>query len=177
MRPVFLAAVLLGTASLALSDDSPLDSPEQKVLDGFVGTWRTTYELPKAEWTPEEKTGTADLTYARALGGRFVQEQGEHADKSTVLVMYTYDGQRKCYRCWWFSSTGQTTEYTGKWDADAKTLMWTSVPIGGQNFTTIATHRFVNNDTFEWDVTVNDGTGKTLYRVKGTSVRVKEPKK
>lgn len=171
LRSVCFVGFLLGAAGMAYPAEAQV--PEQKVLDRFLGTWRTTYKLLKAEWTPEEKTGAADLTYSHALGGQFIQERGEHADKTTNLVMYTYDAQRKSYRSWWFSSTGQTAESTGKWDADAKTMTWTSVG-GEQDFTTTARHRFVNDDTFEWDVVVKDAKGKVLFRMEGKAARAKK---
>jgi len=174
LRAVWVVGFLLGATEMACSTGQAGPMREQKVLDRFLGSWRTTYKLPKAEWTLEEKTGAADLTFSRTLGGQFVQERGEHADKTTHLVMYTYDAQQKSYRSWYFSSTGQTAESTGTWDADAKTMTWTSVGGAGQDFTTTARHRFVNDDTFEWDVVVKDTKGKVLFRMEGKALRAKK---
>jgi hypothetical protein len=174
---VCFVGFLFGAAGAARAADPPVLSPEQQVLDRFLGSWRTTYKVPKAEWTPEEKTGAADLTYSRVLGGQFVQERAEHADKTAGLVMYTYDVLGKTYRAWWFSSTGQTAEPTGKWDAGAKTLTWTSAASAGAEVTTTAHHRFVNDDAFEWDVVVKDSKGKVLFRMDGQAMRVKDSKK
>jgi Protein of unknown function (DUF1579) len=174
-RSLSLVAALLALATSAFSADLPLDSPEQKVLDKWVGRWRTSYKLPKAEWTPEEKTGTAELTTSRVVGGRFVQDRSEHSDKTSTSSIFTYDAAKKCYRGWWFSSTGHTSESTGKWDGDSKTMTWNSV--GEAAFTTTVRYHFVDDDHTEWDVTVKDPTGKLLYRLEGTSGRVKERKK
>jgi hypothetical protein len=171
LRSDAVGVVLLGAAARAYPAGPPL-SPEQKALDKFLGTWRTSYKVPKAEWTPEERHGTAELTYSRVLGGSFVQEKGEHSDKSSSILMYTYDTERKCYRGWWFSSTGQTAESTGKWDAEAKTFTWTS--SGTQPFTTTSRHRFVNDNSFEWDVVVKDGKDKVLFRMEGKAARFKK---
>jgi Protein of unknown function (DUF1579) len=172
--PLVVVAVL-AAASATRSADPPAATPEQKVLDKWLGSWRTSYKLPKAEWTPEEKKGTAELTDSRVVGGQFVQEKGEHSDKTSSILMLTYDAEKKCYRSWWFSSTGQTAEATGKWDADTKTMTWSSV--GEPAFTTTTHHRFVDDDTVEWDVVIKEGTAKVLFRMEGKSVRVKEPKK
>ena len=89
----------------------------KKVLDRFVGTWRTEYKHRKTEWTPVAKTGASDLTSHRILGWpSSLQEQGTHDDKKTQLLLYTYDKEEKCYRSWYFSSSGQTSEGTGDWD-------------------------------------------------------------
>jgi hypothetical protein len=172
---VVAIAVLLGLSAIVRSADPPLNSPEQKVLDRFLGSWRTNYKLLKAEWTPEEKQLTADYVTSRELGERFIQERSKHSDGGTGLSLSTYDPERKCYRGWWFSSTGQTSESTGKWDADARTMTWTST--GDQPMATTARQRFVDTDTLEWDVVVRDRTGKVYFRMEGKSTRVKDAMK
>jgi hypothetical protein len=165
-----LLLALLVTGPAARSDDPPLDSPEQKTLDRWLGTWRATYKTPKAEWTPEEKAGTAELVTSRVVGGRFVQEKSEHSDKSSGSLILTYDAQRGCYRGWWFSSAGHTSESTGRWDERAKTMTWTSKQEGNVSTTT---HRFTDDDNVEWAVVVSDGASKVLFRMEGKSARVK----
>lgn len=174
-RSLVLVAALLAIATSARSADPPLDRPEQKVLDKWVGKWRTTYKLPKAEWTPQEKTGTAELTTSRVVGGRFVQEKSEHSDKTSGSLILTYDGQKKCYRAWWFSSAGHTNESTGEWNQRTKTMTWTSKQEEG--IVTTSKSHFVDDDNTQWGVIVKDGTGKILFLMEGQSVRVKESKK
>ena len=172
---LMLAACLISLTSLHSEPAAPpIDSPEQKVLDKWVGSWRTTYKLPKSEWTPEEKTGTAVLTTSRVIGGRFVQEKSEHSDKTSGSLIFTYDAQRKAYRGWWFSSAGYTSESSGDWDAVTKTMTWTSRQDGN---TTTTKHHFVDDDNTEWTVLVKDSNGKILFQMEGKSVRAKEPKK
>jgi hypothetical protein len=175
LRSSLAVTALLAVAPPIRSADPPAATPEQKVLDKWLGSWRSNYKLPKAEWTPEEKIGTAKLTCARVVGGQFVQEKAEHSDNTSSVLMLTYDAQKKCYRGWWFSSTGQTSESTGNWDADTKTMTWSSV--GDPMFTTTVRHRFVNDDAVEWDVVVRDGAAKVFFRMAGKSARVEEPKK
>lgn len=163
--------------ALTLHAADPISSPDKEVLDRFVGTWRTEYKLRQTEWTPVAKTGAADLKYNRTLGGQFVQEQGKHDDESTQLLMYTYDKEKNRYRMWWFSSTGQSSEATGEWDAKTKTLAWIYSGSAGQNFTMTATHHFVADDVFEWDVVAKDKPGKILFHSEGKATRVKESKK
>ena len=63
-------------------------------------------------------------------------------------------------------------EATGEWDADTKTLTWTSVESEGQD---IAKHRFVDGNTFEWEAFKKDANGKLMWRVSGKATRVKSP--
>src|SRR4051794_35705017 len=90
-----LAAALFVSVPAARSADPAPNTPEQKVLDRWLGNWKAEYRFPKAEWTPEERRGTADFTYSRILGGQFVQEKAEHADKSSSMLLITYDAEKK----------------------------------------------------------------------------------
>jgi hypothetical protein len=53
-------------------------------------------------------------------------------------------------------------------------MTWTAKQDGN---TTTTKHRFVDDDNAEWAVLVKDGNGKSLFRMEGKGVRVKEPKK
>jgi hypothetical protein len=172
IRPlILLGAIMFGIPSFCLSAEPPIKSPEQAVLDRWVGSWRTIYTVAKTEWTPEEKRGTAELTTKRTIGGRFVQEFAEHSDKKSASVISTYDGKKKIYRSWWFSSEGHTSESTGVWDADTNTMTFTARDRGN---TTTVTSRFLDADNIEWAVLVKDSEGKTLFRMEGKSTRIKE---
>jgi hypothetical protein len=166
-----LGLVLVLLYGAAFAQDPPLDSPEQKVLDKWVGQWKTTYTAPKAEWTPEERTGSADLSIRRAVGGRFVEEVGKHADGTEGRLLMTYDGLRMAYRSWWFSSQGFASESKGVWDAKTGTMNWTTEQDG---FVTTVKFHFTDADHAEWDVLTKDGSGKTMFLMNGKSVRVKE---
>ena len=174
LRSMLGVAVMFAVSTAIVSAEPAIDSPEQKVLDKWVGRWQTTYKLPKAEWTPEERTGTAALTTTRVVGGRFVQEKSEHSDKTSGSTIITYDAQKNSYRGWWFSSQGYTSESSGDWEADTSRMTWTSIQDGNK---TTTTYRFIDDNNIEWAVLVKDGTGKILFRMEGKSVRVIEPKK
>ena len=160
--------------------DKPVKrSDEQKVLDAFLGTWRSEQKVQQAPATGEWKTTTTDLAYSRILGGKFVQERGKGtgADKTETLVMFTYDTRGKSYRLWWFSSTGQTLEAAGKWDAETKTITWRRVDNNAPEFTMTARHRFANDNAIEWDVEAKDGKGKVTFRLDGKATRASQPTK
>jgi uncharacterized protein (TIGR03067 family) len=162
----------LGATPLPL-DDPATRSPEQKVLDHLLGTWRSEVTTFKAEWTPETKTTTGRHTSARVLGGHFVQEKGVDPAEDH-LTLYTYDPQRKAYRAWWFSSMGQANESAGKWDGETRTLTWTAP--AGEGRTVTAQHRFVGDDGAEWSIVTKDDAGKVYFRMEGKNTRVKEAK-
>lgn len=153
--------------------DSGDRSAEQKRLDRFLGTWKTEYRLLKAEWTPEEKSGSATMVFTRELGGQMVRERTKHADGTENTFLTMFDPQQKQYRAWWFSSTGQFNNSTGAWDDAAKAFTWKSnEPVG---FTSTAQHRFVG-EKLNWTVLVENSEKIAMYRAEGTSVRVKDAK-
>src|SRR5262249_18031353 len=59
-----------------------------------------------------------------------------------------------------------TSEATGKWDEKKRTLTWTS-NFDGRLATTI--WKFVDEDTFTWDLLAKDNTGKVLLDMSGRS--------
>lgn len=157
----------------ALAGEPPRGTAEQKVLNKFVGDWRMMYKSPKSEWSPDESSGSAELSATRVIGGRFIQETSEHADNTSGSTMLTYDEQRKCYRSWWFSSTGQMCESAGKWDAGTKTMTWTSTR---DDKTSTTKHRFVDDNNAHWSMAVKDGRGKVYFLLEGTTVRAQPEK-
>ena len=148
-------------------------SAEQKPLDKFLGSWHTEYRMPKAEWTPEEKRGSADLVYTREIGGQYVRERGKHSDQTFSTMLLTFDPDQKRHRGWWFNSQGNTSESSGRWEDASQTFFWTGVESGEHAGT--SQHRFLN-DTFEWKVLVQDRQKVAMFRVEGSSVRIKDAK-
>ena len=169
-----VVAILLAAAPTVRSSDAPAVTPEQKVLDRFVGSWRCSF-VRRAEGNPEEYKGTIDITCSRVLGGQFVQVKTELSDNTSGLAMFTYDPQKKCYRSWWFGSNGQAVENTGAWDAESKTLRWSFVGEAGTTVTSTA--HFLDENKYEREVTSRDKTGKVFFHMAGTCVRVGESKK
>ncbi len=175
MRLIAITLTVLAAATFsetAKADDTTKRSVELQVLDRFVGTWTQTFTLLKTEWTPEEKRGTGTFSSTRILGGQFVQETGQKADGNSHLTLYTYDEKRKSYRMWYFASSGQAGEVTGKWDAESNSLVWKwDAPNG---LTGTGTHHFVNDDTYEFSTVIKDKSGKVFFRREGKSTRIKK---
>lgn len=150
-------------------------STEDKQLDRFLGTWKTEYRVPKAEWTPEERSGSAEMSFSLELGGKLVRERTKHADGTENTFLMLFDANKKQYRAWWFSSaaefTGQPNNSTGQWDDAAKAFTWKLTDANG--ITSMAQHRFAN-DKLDWTVLVENPQKVTMFRMEGTSSRVKE---
>lgn len=151
---------------------SYMKQPGNKVLDRFLGSWRSV----QTQGTPAGEEVAVDLTYSRRLGGKFVQELGKVSGQDAAMIMYTYDADAKVFRLWRFAASDPPSEATGKWNAETRTLEWTYVPGAGQDFTMTASHRFLGDNAFAWDVVGRDSTGKVLFQVKGKALRTEQSK-
>ena len=165
---VYLLSALPGEAQEATTIQQ---SPEQKVLDRGLGSWEQTYTFFKAKWTPEQAQGTGTASCTRILNGRFVETKLELSDGSTLLMLATYDTQRKCYRRWEFHSNGQAAEKIGEWDADAKCMTWSGSADNGRTSTT--TDRYVDADTLESRLVIKDRDGRVCLHVEAKTTRAK----
>src|SRR2546427_8518000 len=89
-------------------------SAESKVLNQWVGTWKTEFVNKPAEWNPKETKMTGTITCKWVLGGKFVEEVGASLGKGIEhRVLWGYDPQKKAYRYWFFDSNGTTGEGVG----------------------------------------------------------------
>jgi hypothetical protein len=147
---------------------------EQKVLDQLLGTWNQETTEFRAKWTPNEKHTPGIFTFTRVLGGRFVQETGEDAEKNSCIIFYTYDKQRKCYRCWVFGSGfgGPMGPSSAKWNEATRTLEYFSFPENeGQR--PASQMRFVSDGEVVSTYMVQDTAGETLFHAEYKMTRMK----
>jgi peroxiredoxin len=146
--------------------------PAMKVLARRLGEWTGEIIIRNAEWTPFEGKLKSQESVTPILGGRFIEERGKSqpgGGQSKLLA--TWDAALKTYRFWYFDSEGLTSEATGKWDEKKRTLTWTSTYEGGSTATSV--WKFVDDDTFTWDLLAKDKAGKVLLDMSGTSKRKK----
>src|SRR5262245_32731913 len=106
-RALFVfVVVIVGAANGSAVEPPSVDSPEQMVLDRWLGAWQSDFTYRKSVWNPEEKSNTAKITSRRVLGNRYVEENSGEFDGMSTRLMLTYDPYRNTYRSWWFSSAG-----------------------------------------------------------------------
>jgi hypothetical protein len=159
------------SADLPGTVELPELSPEQHLLDQYLGDWEQAVTLLPAAWTPRQIETTGTYTCTRILDGRFVHQKNLESDGTTHVHLYTYDANRKHYRRWYFNSSGHTSEATGTWDAAANTMTWQADT--GNGVTNTAITRFVDADTIEWNVIVKDQDGKLFFHGEGKSTRAR----
>ena len=161
----------------APAGEAPKRSAEQKVIDLFLGEWKGTSTALKAAWHPKETRATDTSSCVSILGGRFTESRGKVSDGTTSLVLTTYDRRKKCYRMWYFNSTGITSESRGQWDAETKALTLTVVNDPDSGVTGTGTVRVVDKGEIEWTWVIKAPDGSVGFHMKGKNTRVKKPAK
>lgn len=173
-----LRKVAVAKPAIALNGKPGVErSAEDKQLDRFLGTWKADYRLPKAEWNPEERNGSAEMAFSLELGGKLVRERTKHSDGTENTFLMLFDANKKQYRAWWFSSAaevmGQPNNSTGQWDDAAKAFTWKLIDANG--LTSTVQHRFVG-EKLDWTALVENPQKVAMFRMEGTSSRVEDAK-
>lgn len=119
-----------------------------------------------AVWTPQETILESTYTSQWILGGRYVQQSSQD-----YLKLYTYDSGARVYRYWFFDSSGIAVEARGDWNDKTKSFVWLS--SAGPGLTTTVTHHFLDDDTIDLTIIIQDNNGKVYYHSKSQSTRMK----
>jgi hypothetical protein len=152
--------------------EQPAVPPEMKVLEKRLGTWKTSTRIKPAVWTPDAIESTGEEKIELTLKGRFIQGRVRTQPGDIEATwLGTYDTAKKAYRVWYFNSQGNSVEAVGKWDGKANHMIWTSEPQPG--ITEVSHWRFLDDNTFEWDLIAKDREGKVYLDMKGKLTRKK----
>jgi hypothetical protein len=171
MKSILFVILIVFAASVSHSPAQP-EAPsavELKLLEPLTGNWRFDFTIYKSEWTPEEKHGTGASISQWIVGKRVVEDKGSESDGTSYLKLYTYDTKTSSYHAWWFSSTGNFNDATGRWDAEKQTFLWTTLLPSGITGTT--SQHFVDDKHLEWDVIFKDAGGRVYFHSGGKSLR------
>ena len=100
-----------------------LASPEMKVLEKRIGTWKTVTHIKPAAWTPDGGESKGDEKIELVLGGRFIQGKVRTQPGDVeALWLATYDPAKR--RITSGTSARRATSSTGKrrreWSAAAR---------------------------------------------------------
>lgn len=83
-----------------------------------------------------------------------------------TLVMMTYDPEDQVYRVWSFSSTGGTSDGTGRWAENSNTMTWNGKGRGVEgSFTSVLADHWLDENTREIKNTIKDSEGKVIADV------------
>ncbi len=150
-------------------------SPELKVLDRMVGSWR----LELVSWQgqrDDEEQYTEAIVAKWSLQGQYIENRVTDSDgKETLLHLMTYDSDAGVYNVWIFQSNSpKPALLTMRWNESKKTF--TGKVDLGNGITMQATTRFIGKDRYEFTGTTKDASGNVLGETKGKSFRKKKSK-
>ncbi len=145
-------------------------SPELKVLDRLVGSWRI--EGVERQANGDEKKITATVVSKWSLQGRYVELRITGSDgKEEALEFWTYDSDAGVYKMWFLGSNSpKPHSFTWRWNESKKTL--TSVKEDmGNGITMQMTFRFIGDDRAEYTGTGKDASGNVVFETTGKMFR------
>jgi hypothetical protein len=138
-------------------------------LQRFVGSWRGEVSVESPGVEPQRYT--QENSWAWTLDGLFLEERGTGSNGSSFLGLWSLDAQSGKYRAHYFlATTGDVVALTHEWSEHAQTFAGSAELGGGVRM--LAEDRFLDRDTYEWSITIQDGAGKMLRRMHAREHRV-----
>ncbi len=149
------------------------NSPELKVLDRLVGSWRVEQVQRQANGDEEKGTGTT-VVAKWSLQGRYIEIRATDSDgKEGALELWTYDSDAGVYKMWFFDSNSPEPKLgTLRWNESKKTLTSAKEDVGN-GITGQLMVRFIGNDRTEYTVTAKDASENVVFESKGKLFRKK----
>ena len=166
---VVLAIATLWLVPLSVVKAQTPKSPELKVLDRMVGSFRM--EIVERQANGDEEENTATGVGKRSLQAQYLDFRITESDgKEAILHLFTYDSAAGVYNMWSFvPDSPKPTLTTCQWDESEKTLTG-QMDMGAGSTMQMATH-FITNDRWEYAVTTKDASGNVLGEMKGKAFR------
>jgi hypothetical protein len=138
-------------------------------LERFVGSWRGEVSVDSVGSEPQRYT--QQNSFAWILGGRFLEEQGTDSSGGSFLGIWSLDPSSGKYRAHYFiAPAGDAVVLTHEWNEGSRSFAGSADLGGGVRM--LAEDRFIDGDSYEWRITVLDGTGTALRRMHGLERRV-----
>ena len=148
-----------------MSSDSSCPSP----LERFVGSWRGEVSVDAVGGEPQRHT--QQNSFAWILGGRFLEERGTDSNGGSFLGIWSLDPSSGKYRAHYFiAPAGDAVVLTHEWNEHSRSFAGSAELGGGLRM--LAEDRFIDRDTYEWRIIVQDATGTPLRRMQGLERRV-----
>ena len=164
-----IVSLLSAVATVAAEDGPSKEIPELAPLQNWAGNWTGTVEKPARQSGPSHGKWIVD--------GRYLQQTwkipaGDTSPGLSATVIMTYDVKEKVYRNWQFLSDGGTSQATGQWDAEERTMVWTANNPNGVTVVTRAS--FPDDDLQLWTITGTNRSGQQVFELSGNSKRRKD---
>lgn len=164
-----LPALLAVATALNATAEPPPQSANVKILNKWLGDWKSHTVLKAAAWTPasQELSGTSKSVWI--LDGRF-QETSSRSGAHETREIHRHDAGSRKYHKWTFNSDGSHSFWIGDWDEEASTMTWNYVDFGAGIEGKIV-DRFTSEGKYESTVFLKDRAGTVLLDIRSEHVR------
>ncbi len=144
-------------------------SVAQGPLGRYLGAWQgqVSVEVPGAA----PQLYTQRHTFACATGGLFLEERGVGSNGSSFLGVWSFEPQSGLYHAHYFLAPGgNAVVLSHEWNEAMLTFTGGAKLPGGARM--LATDRFLDRDSYEWSIAIEDGSGRVLSRMQAREQRV-----
>ena len=162
MKKLQLLLVLILFAILLITTvNSTAMSLGMKVLNRYVGNWKSHIVFQPAAWSPqkEEVTGTTKVEWILKDQFQMITRQ---SDKHEMLEIQRYDGESKKFHRWNFDANGGTSFWIGSWDNKSMTMTWEYVDFG-MGVKGKMVDNFIAEGEYQTTLVMEDSSGRLLF--------------
>ena len=162
MKKLQLLLVLVLFAILLIATvNSAAISQEMKVLNRYVGTWKSHIVFQPAAWSPrkEEVTGTTKIEWILKDQFQMITRQ---SNKYEILEIQRYDEGTKKFHRWNFDANGGTSFWMGSWDDKSRTMTWEYVDFG-MGIKGKMVDSFTSEGEYQTMTVMEDNSGRLLF--------------
>ncbi len=170
MKWLWVLPALLGVAmALNATAEPPPQAAAAKILNQWLGTWKSHTVLKPAAWSPksEELPGTSESVWI--LDGQFQQTSSRSGAHETREI-HRYDSGSRKYHKWTFNSDGSHSFWIGDWVEATSTMTWKYVDFGAGIEGKIV-DRFTSDGKYESAVILKGRAGTVLLDIRSEHVR------
>ena len=166
---VFVTSLIAATATARQSD-------EVKVLNRWIGDWKSEVVIKPSRWIPEERQwieeNEVQWLYDRHMHMLLIKNHNEDQEN---LALQRYNHQRNKYEMWTYGSD-VSSYYLGGWDEKSTTMTWEYVDFGAGIRGRIVDH-FIGEGKWKQSVILKDKKGDVLLDIRVERTRTgQQPK-
>ncbi|MDE2665422.1 MAG: hypothetical protein OXI69_04670 [Acidobacteriota bacterium] len=170
MKRLWILPALLGVAmALNATAEPPPQAAAAKILNKWLGTWKSHTVLKPAAWSPKSEELSGTSTSVWILDGHFQQASSRSGAHETREI-HRYDSGSRKYHKWAFNSDGSHSFWIGDWVEATSTMTWKYVDFGAGVEGKIV-DRFTSDGKYESTVMMKDRAGTVLLDIRAEHVR------
>ena len=171
----FPALILIGVPMIQQTDGPQEQVPELAALSHYLGNWDSEFSIVSNDGdSDDDKKFTGKVEAKWTIDGRFLDQTGTYQLSSNspplvIKTLMTFDVNDQKYRYYFFDSSGDHRDSTGKWDADKKIMTSKMRRPTGEEMTTTADFSKPGIET--WKIVLTNANNDRTTTISGTNTR------